>query len=379
VRDLLTRSQAALAGGRLADALRFALQARQQRPDAAEPAAAVTAAVNAGMARARSARESTSSVEGASALASFRTARMAEVEAQRVERSNPDASLTGYLEAERGYVTAADERRAVLAQTATTARELQQWVSATLTRAREFTNQEQWQNALTAYNEVRTRAPETPGIDALIAQVDRQRAAAELQQWAVRQLAAADQAIGRGQWDDAQRLTSELRQRAPTTGGLDTLQARIDRGRSAAAAPPAAPGPPPTDPAAGSVVPARSPGESPPASRETAAIEGVLQAFGRGYSQQDLGAMRRLWPSMPSSAATSYQRSFDSHSSQQWQFDGITVAVTGDTAVATCSVRISQVGIRDRKPQIENRRYRISFRRAATDWEIVGLQLEAPR
>ena len=89
--------------------------------------------------------------------------------------------------------------------------------------------------------------------------------------------------------------------------------------------------------------------------------------------------MRRLWPSMPSNAATSYQRSFDSHSSQQWQFDNIAVPVAGGSALATCSVRISQAGIRDGKLLTENRRCRISLRRTDSAWEIVGLQIEAQR
>ena len=373
LRDLLTRSQSALVAGRLADALRLALQARQQRPDAPEPAAAVAAAVSAGLARATAARESTTAVEGTSALEAFKVARITEVEAQRVERSNPEASLTRALDAERGYRAAADERRAVLAKTATASRELQLWVSETLARARVFTDQQQWQGAIAAYTDVKNRAPETPGIDGLIAQVERQRAAADLQHWATDQLAAANQAIAREQWDEAQRVASELRLRAPSTGGLDTLQATIDRGRKAVGLPPASPRPGEDGP------PNRPPEEPPSASVETAAIDRVLQAFGRSYSQRDLRDMRRQWPSMPANLAASYQRSFDSVSSQQWQFDSIAVEVSGGNAVANCTVRISQVGLRDRKEQIENRRYRISLRQTGAAWEIVGLQLESQR
>jgi hypothetical protein len=261
-----------------------------------------------------------------------------------------------------------------------------------MAQAREALGQQRWQDAQQAYREIKSRAPQTPDIDALIAQADRQRVQAELQQWATRQLAAAEQAVTREQWDEAQRLVSEVRQRAPGTPGLDGAQTRIERARAASAqraasaTRPEPPAPRPETAAPREEVPPARPETSPPKPAEvparqddTPAVEAVLRAFGQGYSQQSLDAMKRVWPSMSASAADAYQRSFRSHSAQQWQYDRISIAIDGATAVATCDVRVSQQGIRDRQMQTEARRYRITLRRAGSGWEIVGLQFEGGR
>lgn len=356
-------------------------------------------AAAAAAARATTARDSADKVKGATQLPSYKEARAAEAAGRQAETTDPVAAGTHYLEAEKGYQNAAAERRAALVDEAIADRTLANQINTQMAQALAAQSQQKWDDALKIYRDVRRQAPQTPGIDALISEVERKGAEYALQQWASRQLTAAEQAIAREDWDEARRVVSDLRQRAPKTPNLDGLQSRLEqaiadsRRRTAATQvvepppPPKGPETPvkgtetkkePDTPSKGSDEPVRKP-QSPAGTDEKAAVRSVLDAFAQGYSRQSLSELQRAWPSMPSSAAETYQRSFKSHVRQNWQFDEVSIALEGATAVATCNVRIEQQGIRDKQPITEYRRYRITLKRGAAGWEVANLQFDGAR
>lgn len=135
---------------------------------------------------------------------------------------------------------------------------------------------------------------------------------------------------------------------------------------SAAAAPPPAP-----RPAAPAGAPSPSPAALAPAADEQG-IRAVVERYRAAYSALDVNAVRAIWPRVN---ARALGRAFDQLSTQQVDFAGCEISVTGERASAGCSGNMEFVPkVGNKTPRLEARTWSFELRKSGAQWTIEAVE-----
>ena len=144
--------------------------------------------------------------------------------------------------------------------------------------------------------------------------------------------------------------------------------------------------PPPAPPAAAALTPVAT-AETPagasvsatasivPAARDEEQVKEVLDRYRAAYERLTAQSAREVWPEVDEAALA---RAFAGLRSQKLTFDDCDLAVSGNSASATChgSTRyVPKVGSKD--PRTEPRIWSFRLRRTGTDWKIQSMRAEA--
>jgi hypothetical protein len=100
----------------------------------------------------------------------------------------------------------------------------------------------------------------------------------------------------------------------------------------------------------------------------TSAIQRALAQYQTAYSQMDVAAVRRLWPTVDGKALA---RAFDQLRQENLTFESCDVGVNGRTALASCAGTAQYVPkVGNKSPRVERQQWRISLRQAIDAWVI---------
>ncbi len=140
--------------------------------------------------------------------------------------------------------------------------------------------------------------------------------------------------------------------------------------------------PPPAPPAAAALTPVATAGSTVsatasivPAARDEEQVKDVLDRYRQAYERLTARSAREVWPEVDEAALA---RAFAGLRSQKLTFDDCDLAVSGNSASATChgSTRyVPKVGSQD--PRTEPRIWSFRLRRTGTDWKIQSMRAEA--
>jgi hypothetical protein len=190
---------------------------------------------------------------------------------------------------------------------------------------------------------------------------------------------------------------STIRDRAPSTPGLDGLIANAERSRiaqsqPAVTLPPVQPLTPPVQPVTppppppqnqppisvptgqGAVVPGGDVKPNPPGGTPVnveAVARGVIDRFAAAYGRKDIGELRRIYPGIDS---RTYERTFADNRSLSWTIQGCDARGDAAQIVATCAIvagRVDNFG----RSATQNTRREMTLARAGDGWVITAMML----
>ena len=118
----------------------------------------------------------------------------------------------------------------------------------------------------------------------------------------------------------------------------------------------------------------------PPASPRSAEAEvrELVRRYEQSLESRDIGALKRIWPSLPASQESAIRQEFTNSRSIEIDVENLNVSVSGATAVATFTRRY-QVTTIDGQHPVRNSRTTIDARRAGSEWQIERVRFEALR
>jgi tetratricopeptide (TPR) repeat protein len=200
-----------------------------------------------------------------------------------------------------------------------------------------------------------------------------------LAKWAAESMATARQLAASRRFDEATRVLIDVKERAPNTPGLEALTRDVQAQRIASASntggrgPGAAPGgdsgntpPPPPPPGGGDG--GRGTGQP-----DLPGINRALQEFQAAYNSRNLQALKSAY-AVDRRAEDVYKALFDRSASLDWAYQIENTLITGADATVTCGVVVTSVDIRNQRTT-SNRRYRVTMHKDGDKWRIVRMEV----
>jgi hypothetical protein len=194
-------------------------------------------------------------------------------------------------------------------------------------------------------------------------------------------------------WDEAERIETEIRAKAPGASGLDEARAQIAQGRQADAAamnkPPAAGGPPNAGTGGGTTGRGMPGGGTPGRGTTPAETSGggagdaraliarqifeAIDRFDAAVESRRTEAVSQAWPKMAREARQYFEDLFRRQNRIVWEFptrDVNRIKSTGDSvAEVEIPVRAEMIGIRNEKT-VREEVWRFKLTGAANGWSI---------
>src|SRR5262249_6989953 len=110
----------------------------------------------------------------------------------------------------------------------------------------------------------------------------------------------------------------------------------------------------------------------------TAAIQATLTRYANALEARDLGALRRVWPTLSGRQEEALRSEFQNARAIHAELDGIDVKIVGRTATATCRRRYTVTTVQGQTLNTVSRMV-VALSRQTDVWAIDSIRYEATR